>query len=293
MTLLYFLATIPSIKSNAFPRKIIAAHKYKCLITKTKKIRDGILPIRVNTLGFTLERGSTRGSKYFSICGFLSLNMTDNKYKVDLHTHSIISHDGGISKKQYIRLLNERVLDYVAITDHNETGFAKAMQREIGAKIIIGEEITTLDGEIIGLFLTKTIPPGLTAKETIEEIHSDGGLVYVPHPFETLRSGLQEDILKTIIKDVDIVEIFNARGLIRGKPAEALELATIGHIASAASSDAHCIGGIGTSFSQISKIPTRELLVALLREAKLQKEYAPWYSLFCPGFNRIKNKLVL
>jgi len=214
-------------------------------------------------------------------------------YKIDLHTHSIISHDGGITKKQYIRLLEDSSLDCIAITDHNETSFARSLHRELGSKIIVGEEIKTLDGEIIGLFLTKTIPPGKTARETVNEIHLDGGLVYIPHPFETKRYGLQQDAIDQIIKDVDIVEVFNARGILRGKPEKANRLATQEKLSMAASSDAHCKIGIGSSYSIIRKFPDSKSLTKLLRKGVLEKKYAPFVSLLCPSVNKIKNKLFL
>lgn len=214
-------------------------------------------------------------------------------YKVDLHTHSIISHDGGISKKQYARLLEEGIIDCIAITDHNETSFARALNDTLGQKIIIGEEIKTLEGEIIGLYLTKTISPGLSAQETISQIKNDGGLVYIPHPFEIGRDSLQEEDLKTIIKDVDIIEVFNGRGILRGKPQIAYKLALTEKAAMASSSDAHCRMGIGTSFSVTKQFPTKETLLKLLMEAELQQKHAPMISLLCPGINKVKNKLVL
>lgn len=214
-------------------------------------------------------------------------------FKVDLHTHSTLSYDGGITKKQYIRLLEDGILDCVAITDHNETGFAKALQNELGDKVIVGEEVKTLDGEVIGLFLNKTISPGLSAKETVNHIKNDGGLVYVPHPFETGRDSLQEHTLKMIIKDVDIIEVFNARGILWGKPKEAEKLAVSEKIAMASSSDAHCKMGVGSAFNVTRGLPKRDSLEKLLREGMLQRKYASLISLLCPGINKIKNKAVL
>ncbi len=214
-------------------------------------------------------------------------------YKVDLHTHSIISHDGGITKNQYIRLLDKGILDCIAITDHNETSFARAMHKELGERIVVGEEIKSTDGDIIGLFLKKTIPPGLSASETASEIHKDGGVVYVPHPFETIRDSLQEDKLMEIIEQVDIIEVFNGRGVWRGQPDKAAEVAFTHKAAMASSSDAHCLPGIRSAYSLVEKFPDRRSLVELLQKGQLRKKHAPLYSLLCPGFNRLKNKLVL
>ncbi len=74
---------------------------------------------------------------------------------------------------------------------------------------------------------------------------------------------------------------------------EAIEFSTKSELAMASSSDAHCISGIGSAYSVVNQLPDKNSLVKLLKTAVLQKEYAKWYSYFCPGFNRIKNKLVL
>ncbi len=216
-----------------------------------------------------------------------------NKYKIDLHTHSIISHDGGLTEAQYTKLIKTQVLDYIAITDHNETRFARIMQQKLGERIIVGEEIGTTAGEIIGLFLKETIPGGLTPEETVHAIKAQGGLVYIPHPYETFRKGLQQEALERIAKDIALFEIFNGRGRWRGKNNLAMQFARLHNIVGAASSDAHCILGIGKTYTMIDKIPQENNLTMLFQNADLQKEYAPLISLLCPVVNKIKNKVVL
>lgn len=216
-----------------------------------------------------------------------------NKYKLDLHTHSIISHDGGLTAAQYTRLIETNILDYIAITDHNETRFARIMHEKLGDKIIIGEEVTTTAGEIIGLFLSKTIPKGLTPEETIREIRAQGGLVCIPHPFETFRKGLQGEVLERIAKQIDIIETFNARGRWRGKNDLAVAFAEKHNIPATASSDSHCIKGMGSSYSIVRGVPMPKRLKKLLRKADLHKQHAPLYTLLCPAFNKVKNKVVV
>jgi predicted metal-dependent phosphoesterase TrpH len=217
--------------------------------------------------------------------------MDKKKYKLDLHSHSIISHDGGITPLDYEELLKNGVIDYIAITDHNETKLAKQLHEKLGNKIIIGEEIATQEGELIGLFLKKTIPQGLSIRDTINQIHDQDGIVYLPHPFETLRKGVQLEVAETIKKDIDIIEIFNARGLIRGKPQQALEFAQKNNLAMAASSDAHIKSGIGTSYSLIEEVPERKTIITLLQKTSYQKSYAPLFSLLFPSINKVKKTL--
>jgi len=211
-------------------------------------------------------------------------------YRIDLHTHSIISQDGGISRDQYANLLEKGILDVIAITDHNETKLAIEMEKKLGDKIIVGEEISTKEGEMIGLFLEKTIPGNLSALETAKLIHEQGGVVYIPHPFETSRQGLQIDVLATILSDIDIIEVFNARGKWRGRSSQALAFAQKNNKTMAAASDSHCHMGMGSSYNIISEVPTNKTLINLLAKGELQKRFAPAFSYLCPAINRMKHK---
>jgi predicted metal-dependent phosphoesterase TrpH len=216
-----------------------------------------------------------------------------NKYKIDLHTHSIISHDGGLRAEQYTKIIEDKILDYIAITDHNEIRFARVMQQKLGEHIIIGEEIGTTEGEIIGLFLEQVVPGGLTPEETVQQIKVQNGIVYIPHPFETFRKGLKHDALERIAKEIDIVEVFNGRGKWRQKNELAQAFATEKMLAMAASSDAHCVLGIGKTYNEIEDIPEHRNFKKLFQKAELHKEYAPILSLLCPAVNKIKNKIIV
>lgn len=209
-------------------------------------------------------------------------------YKIDLHTHSILSPDGGLSEGDYERLLAENVLDVIAVTDHNEITFAQGLQKKLGEKIIVGEEVMTTDGEIIGLFLKRRIESGYSAEQTAAKIVEQGGLVYIPHPFEVVRKGIAEKVLRTIVKNVAIIEVYNGRSWQIATRALAKEFVSNYSIAAAASSDSHCRMGIGRTYSLIDRIPTMESLVRLLQEGKLEKRHAPVISYFCPTMNRIR-----
>lgn len=214
---------------------------------------------------------------------------------VDLHTHSILSHDGGLDENDYQRIISSGKLQHIAITDHNEIDFAKRMNEKMGIAIIVGEEIMTKAGEIIGLFLKGKIESNLPVMETISEIKKQHGLVYIPHPLETVRSGISAAVLESIIGDVDVIETFNGRGIFTNKNWEVgkfLARFSGGHsFAVAASSDAHCAAGIGTSYSAIEGDVTRENIVAQLQQGKLHTRFAPIHSLLCPKMNTIKKFL--
>lgn len=209
--------------------------------------------------------------------------------KVDFHTHSSASRDGGIKPHQYKKILQAGILDCVAITDHNATELAQRLQGELGERIIVGEEIATAQGEIIGLFLSETIKPGQSALATAQRIKDQGGLVYIPHPFETLRAGISESALERIADLVDIVEAHNARAVFQNKGPQATVWATTHKKARAVASDAHGVKALGHTYCLIEKMPRSHSLVELLNNrARLVTKHPPMATLLYPKLNRAK-----
>ncbi len=208
--------------------------------------------------------------------------------KIDLHTHSFGSKDGGLSLEDYARILRNRTLHYVAITDHNEIDTAQSIKKVLGDRIIVGEEIMTTQGEIVGLYLKKRIEPGMSAADTIAAIKSQKGLVLIPHPFETVRSGIKESVLKDIVKDVDMIEVRNGRALWQNRGSHAKAWSVFHEKAMVACSDAHSLRGIGRTYSKIPHKPTKSTLVALLGSAEHNTKLAKLPSLLAPKINRVK-----
>ncbi len=206
--------------------------------------------------------------------------------KVDLHTHSMRSKDGGISQKEYTYILDSKMLDCIAITDHNEIAFAKTLHKKLGSKIIVGEEIATEQGEIIGLFLKKKISPGQSLKRTVQHIQSQEGIVYIPHPFETRRKGLTFEAMNMIVDKHTLIEAFNARSFSSKNKNRIIEYCKKHSYSYASSSDAHCRRGIGTAFSEMKSIPTNKTIVALLSNASYKSRRAPVSAYLCPVVNR-------
>lgn len=211
-------------------------------------------------------------------------------YKVDLHTHSVASPDGGILPEQYAEILRQNVLDCVAITDHNRIDLAEALHKELGQKIIVGEEITSSAGEIVGLFLKKAVSPNLSPLATVQAIKAQGGVVYIPHPFETVRRGITKSTLEEIIDHVDIIEVHNGRAFIQNKGPEAAAFATLHHRVRAASSDAHGLKGLGTSYTLLEEIPHKDNLMKLMEKARLITNPPPFHTLFYPKLHRISKQ---
>lgn len=209
--------------------------------------------------------------------------------KIDLHTHSEISPDGGLNAAEYKQLL-KGTLDYVAVTDHDEIGFAQQLQKKLGDKVIVGEEITTSKGEIIGLFLKKLVAAGQSPLQTAQAIHAQGGLVYVPHPFETVRKGLEKSTLDEIAEHVDIIEAHNGRA-IQNRSKQALAWAKKHDKLVAASSDAHGKRGAGHTYTAVVQPLTATNFREVLTKAKLTKGRPPIISFGYPKVNRLKKKL--
>lgn len=212
-------------------------------------------------------------------------------YKVDLHTHSQASPDGGITAEQYAHALSTGRLDMIAITDHNSIAYAQQVQQQLGDKIIVGEEIMTSDGEIVGLFLDQVIEPGLSAQETCRRIKAQHGIVYIPHPFETVRKGLHPAKLEEIQKLVDIIEVCNGRALLQNRGSQAVVWGKLNRVPGAASSDAHGIHGLGKTYSRCAELPTKASLVKLIQGSTLMTDRPNVRALLYPKYHRLRKKL--
>lgn len=211
-------------------------------------------------------------------------------YAIDLHTHSVASPDGSLDVADYRAILQQGRLHYIAVTDHDTVDMALRLQAELGGRIIVGEEITTGEGEIIGLYLTKTIPSMATAAQAVKAIKAQGGLVYVPHPFETVRHGITGKALGRIARDVDIIEVHNGRAIFQNLSKEAWAWAKANNVPGAASSDAHGRIGWGRTYSIIEQVPTRNNLTGLLGFAQLKRGYVGARGMLYPKINRIRKK---
>lgn len=208
--------------------------------------------------------------------------------KIDLHTHSIGSKDGGLHLKDYRQAFSEGLLDVIAITDHNAIDFAQHAQQALGPSIIVGEEVDTGEGEVIGLYLKTLVEKGLGMEETIHRIRQQDGLVYIPHPFETKRKGVQEALLNQIVEDVDIIEGYNGRAWGQNFSNKALLFADHHPITVAASSDAHGKRGWGRTYTLINASPQKTTLLMLLKDATYSSQRPTLISLLYPSYHRLR-----
>ncbi len=189
----------------------------------------------------------------------------------DLHMHTNFSADCATTAAELLAACEESGLEAIAITDHNTIAGALEVSRLAPKDIcvIVGSEIKTREGEIIGLFLTEEIPKGLSAEETIAIIKQQGGLVYVPHPFDPMHLTPTYELLARNAADIDILEVYNPRITFTTFNEKARRLARKYDIPGAAGSDCHVIQGIGTAMISLRKFSTPAELLASLREADI------------------------
>jgi predicted metal-dependent phosphoesterase TrpH len=187
--------------------------------------------------------------------------------RVDLHLHSNYSHDGQSSLEELIERCAEIGLDRIALTDHNTMEGAQALADLAPDLTIIGEEAKTREGEVIGLFITRRLPPYLRPEEVMDLVHEMGGLTYIPHPLDRHRANFRLERIVELADRIDIIETYNAWC----EPAEnqaAGRLATeLGKVA-ATGSDAHAAQELGRSWMEIEEYTTPLDFLEKLRSAR-------------------------
>lgn len=190
--------------------------------------------------------------------------------RVDLHVHTKYSGDCIFSFENLISACEKMNIDCVAITDHDTIEGALKLKEVAPFKVIVGEEIRTLDGEINGLFLTEEVPPGLSAEETITRIKAQGGLVYIPHPFSFFRrEAMYIDKLYEIYSRADIIECYNGRNFLFFENRRAINFARERNIVMGGGSDAHHQGEIGNIYVEMDDFKTKEEFLSNLRAGRI------------------------
>ncbi len=192
---------------------------------------------------------------------------------VDLHMHTDHSHDCATPVEVLLATARAQGLGAIAVTDHNEISgalAARAQSQEAGVKVIVGEEVKTADqGEVIGLFIEQKIPRGLTLEQTVAEIKRQGGVVYVPHPFDRMHSVPDYENLLRILDDVDAIEVFNPRVAIASFNDEAARFAAKYRIPTGAGSDSHVAQGLGSARIRMRDFDGPDEFVQSLREGEI------------------------
>ena len=172
--------------------------------------------------------------------------------RVDLHLHSRYSHDSSTSLESLIARCRECHLDRIALTDHNTAEGALELARIAPDLAIVGEEVKTREGELIGLFIKSTIPPWLRPEEAMDLVHGMGGLTYVPHPLDRNRSHYRPERIVELATRIDIIETYNPWCDANANRAAAELAADLGKV-TATGSDAHGVDELGRSWMEMDE----------------------------------------
>jgi len=191
----------------------------------------------------------------------------------DLHMHTSWSHDCSIEPRELVDYAEAIGLGAIAVTDHNVFGGAleaAELARGRDLTVILGEEIKTDgQGEVIGLFLQEEIPRGLPFADTITAIREQGGLVFVPHPFDRMHTVPDAATLHRHLAEIDLFEVYNARVLFDTANDEALRFARKYNLTMGAGSDAHVLQGVGTGALRMRAFDGPEEFLVSLRTAEV------------------------
>jgi predicted metal-dependent phosphoesterase TrpH/glycosyltransferase involved in cell wall biosynthesis len=189
---------------------------------------------------------------------------------VDLHMHTSHSHDCATDPEALVDHCIAQGLGAIAITDHNEiSGAVEAAALGKPITVIVGEEVKTSQGEVIGLFLTERIEKGLPMADTIAAIQAQGGLVLMPHPFDRLHTIPDSATLLRHLDEIDIFEVYNSRLLFDSFNEDALRFATKYNLVQSAGSDAHVLQGIGTAINRIPAFDGPEEFLVSMRHNQI------------------------
>lgn len=191
--------------------------------------------------------------------------------RVELHVHTRYSKDSLVDPEKLLAHCEKIGIDRIAITDHNEMEGAFATHALAPERVIVGEEIQTTEGELLGYFMQERVPPGLPPQEAIRRLRAQGAVISVAHPFDTVRSQhWDREVLAALAPEIDAVEVFNARCLGDGPNEIAAQFAREHHLLATVGSDAHSLLEVGRASLRMPAFAGAEDFKAALSAAQVE-----------------------
>jgi hypothetical protein len=210
-------------------------------------------------------------------------------FRADLHIHTHYSRDCSISPQAIVRRCLEKGISCIAITDHGTIEGALKTRELAPFPVIVGEEVYTQEGEIMGLFLSTPIPHGLPVLETIIRIREQGGLIGIPHPFDRFfRWGGGERRLRPLVPYLHFLEVFNARSLFSSD--SAMLFAQQYNLLPIAGSDAHTVFEIGNAYIEMPEFESKEGFLNSLAQGKIMGQRSPIWVHFISAWLNVKRR---
>ncbi|MDO8361494.1 MAG: CehA/McbA family metallohydrolase [Actinomycetota bacterium] len=211
--------------------------------------------------------------------------------RVDLHSHTMWSGDSTTTPDEVHDAVVQAGIDVLCITDHNAVRGAQELAAALPCRVVVGEELRTHAGEIIGLFLTERIPFGTSPADAARAIRAQGGVVYVPHPFDPMRRNMAEPALYELAHAglLDAVEVLNAKTGLASLNRRAAEFAAEFGLAAGAGSDAHVPLAIGAAYVEMPDFDSPADFLAKLGQGRVVghhwDEHRPWRPRVLPSFS--------
>ncbi len=202
--------------------------------------------------------------------------------RVDMHSHTMWSGDSTTTPEELLDAVVASGIDVLCITDHNAIKGAVEMARLLPCRVIVGEELKTHAGEIIGLFLTERVPIGTQPESAARLIRGQGGLVYIPHPFDPMRRNLAEPAMRALADDglIDAIEVVNAKTSLQSLNVRAAAFAEEFDLAAGAGSDAHVPLALGAAYVEMPDFDGSADFLMKLRVSRAVghhwDEHRPW-----------------
>lgn len=192
--------------------------------------------------------------------------------------HTKYSFDSTLELKSIVEKCLKVGVNCVAINDHGTVEGALKLKEIAPFQVIVGQEILTTQGEVMGLFLRESIPKGLEPLQAVARVKEQGGLFCLPHPFDRVgRWGLPRSTIYSLLPHLDVVEVFNSRTLFFWDSARALRFATENHILASAGSDAHVAWEIGRTYIRMPEFNgPHEFIQALAQGQIFGRHTWPW-----------------
>jgi predicted metal-dependent phosphoesterase TrpH len=211
---------------------------------------------------------------------------------VELHCHTYYSKDCLLDPTRVLEVCRKKGIDRVAITDHNTIDGALSASQVDPERVIIGEEIMTSRGELLGYFMKENIPPNLSPRETITRLRAQDAFISVSHPFDSMRSGSwQEESLREILDLVDAIEVFNARSWTNAANTKALTLAQEQGVLATAGSDAHASIEVGRTVLTLPVFHDRESFRSALSRAQIHPRRSSFLVHFFSRYATVRKAL--